>query len=55
LNKPLRPSPKGDKPLQDWLVPVLYQQESYQPFSKVGSAHPTNEIPDIEDFLEANG
>jgi len=52
LNKPLRPSPKGDKPLQDWLVPVLYQQESYQPFSKVGSAHPTNEIPDIEDFLE---
>jgi len=53
LNKPLRPSPKGDKPLQDWLVPVLYQQESYQPFSKVGSAHPTNEIPDIEAFLEA--
>jgi len=34
LNKPLRPSPKGDKPLQDWLVPVLYQQESYQPFSR---------------------
>jgi tetratricopeptide (TPR) repeat protein len=52
LNKQLRPSPKGDKPLQDWLVPVLYQQESYTPFSKVGSAHPTNEIPDIEDFLE---
>jgi tetratricopeptide (TPR) repeat protein len=52
LNKPQRPSPKGDKPLQDWLVPVLYQQESYQPFSKVGSAHPTNEIPDLEDFLE---
>jgi hypothetical protein len=52
LNKPQRPSPKGDKPLQDWLVPVLYQQESYQPFGKVGTAHPTNEIPDIEAFLE---
>ncbi|NES20420.1 MAG: CHAT domain-containing protein, partial [Symploca sp. SIO3E6] len=35
LNKPLRPSPRGDKPLQDWLVPVLYQQESYAPFSQV--------------------
>lgn len=33
LNKPQRPSPKGDKPLQDWLVPVLYQQESYTPFT----------------------
>jgi tetratricopeptide (TPR) repeat protein len=33
LNKRLRPSPKGDKPLQDWLVPVLYQQESYTPFT----------------------
>jgi len=37
LNKPLRPSPKGDKPLQDWLVPVLYQQESYVPFRQVGN------------------
>ncbi|NJR25802.1 MAG: CHAT domain-containing protein, partial [Richelia sp. CSU_2_1] len=27
-----RPSPKGLLPLQDWLVPVLYQQESYTPF-----------------------
>ncbi|MDJ0705470.1 MAG: tetratricopeptide repeat protein [Leptolyngbyaceae cyanobacterium MO_188.B28] len=29
-----RPSPKGWLPLQDWLVPVLYQQESYTPFPK---------------------
>jgi tetratricopeptide (TPR) repeat protein len=28
-----RPSPKGPLPLQDWLVPVLYQQERYQPFT----------------------
>ena len=28
-----RPSPKGLLPLQDWLVPVLYQQEPYQPFT----------------------
>jgi tetratricopeptide (TPR) repeat protein len=28
----LRPSPKGLLPLQDWLVPVLYQQEPCQPF-----------------------
>jgi tetratricopeptide (TPR) repeat protein len=49
LNKRLRPSPKGDKPLQDWLVPVLYQQESYTPFI------PTTtdvDVLDIEDFLE---
>jgi len=35
LNQKLRPSPKGKLPLQDWLVPVLYQQESYVPFTKV--------------------
>ena len=49
LNKPLRPSPKGDKPLQDWLVPVLYQQEAYTPFI------PTNtdtDVLDLEAFLE---
>jgi len=49
LNKQLRPSPKGDKPLQDWLVPVLYQQESYTPFI------PTTtdiDVLDIEAFLE---
>ncbi|MBH8563823.1 tetratricopeptide repeat protein [Nostoc sp. CENA67] len=28
----LRPSPKGNLPLQDWLVPILYQQEPYTPF-----------------------
>jgi tetratricopeptide (TPR) repeat protein len=31
LNQQLRPSPKGGLPLQDWLVPVLYQQEGYTP------------------------
>jgi len=44
VNKQLRPSPKGDKPLQDWLVPVLYQQESYKPFTPVED--------DIEDYFE---
>ncbi|HBE59112.1 MAG TPA: hypothetical protein DEA78_25765, partial [Cyanobacteria bacterium UBA11159] len=48
LNQRLRPSPKGDKPLQDWLVPVLYQQESYQPFIPASD----EDILDIEDFLE---
>ncbi|WP_049559031.1 tetratricopeptide repeat protein [Limnoraphis robusta] len=33
INKPLRPSPKGNKPLKDWLVPVLYQQEDYTLFT----------------------
>ena len=47
LNQRLRPSPKGDKPLQDWLVPVLYQQESYAPFIPA-----TTDVLDIEDFLE---
>ncbi|MEH2250063.1 CHAT domain-containing protein, partial [Nostoc sp.] len=28
----MRPSPKGNLPLQDWFVPVLYQQEPYTPF-----------------------
>jgi tetratricopeptide (TPR) repeat protein len=32
LNQCLRPSPKGNLPLQDWVVPVLYQQETYTPF-----------------------
>ncbi|MCG9889556.1 MAG: tetratricopeptide repeat protein [Thermosynechococcaceae cyanobacterium MS004] len=32
LNQRLRPSPKGDLPLADWMVPVLYQQISYAPF-----------------------
>ena len=32
LNQPQRPSPKGDKILRDWIVPVLYEQESYAPF-----------------------
>jgi tetratricopeptide (TPR) repeat protein len=33
INQPLRPSQKGNKPLQDWLVPVLYQQEDYTLFT----------------------
>jgi len=49
LNKPQRPSPKGDKPLQDWLVPVLYQQESYQPFIPTTT---DADVLDIEAFLE---
>jgi tetratricopeptide (TPR) repeat protein len=49
LNKPLRPSPKGDKPLQDWLVPVLYQQESYTPFIPTTT---DTDVLDIENFLE---
>ncbi|MEH2376725.1 CHAT domain-containing protein [Nostoc sp.] len=46
LNQPQRPSPKGEKPLQDWLVPVLYQQENYTPFT------PANTVDDIESYLE---
>ncbi len=34
FNKRDRPSPKGCLPLCDWIVPVLYQQESYTPFPK---------------------
>jgi tetratricopeptide (TPR) repeat protein len=49
LNKPQRPSPKGDKPLQDWLVPVLYQQESYTPFIPTTT---DADVLDIEAFLE---
>lgn len=49
LNKRLRPSPKGDKPLQDWLVPVLYQQESYTPFTPSTT---DTDVLDIDDFLE---
>ncbi|MGB3515826.1 MAG: tetratricopeptide repeat protein [Elainellaceae cyanobacterium] len=46
LNKRQRPSPKGNLPLQDWLVPVLYQQETYAPFT------PSNDALDIDSFLE---
>lgn len=47
LNKRQRPSPKGDLTLQDWLVPMLYQQETYAPFTPSSS----NAL-DIEFFLE---
>lgn len=50
LNQRLRPSPKGDLPLQDWLVPVLYQQQSYQPFTVSNS----DTVPDIDDLLESS-
>ena len=33
LNQPLRSSPKDNLPLQDWLVPILYQQETHIPFT----------------------
>ncbi|MDJ0621144.1 MAG: tetratricopeptide repeat protein [Calothrix sp. MO_192.B10] len=48
LNHPQRPSPKGDKVLRDWLVPVLYQQEPYTPFIVENNT----DIPDIDDFVE---
>jgi len=46
LNKRQRPSPKGNLPLQDWLVPVLYQQETYAPFT------PSNDALDIDNLLK---
>jgi tetratricopeptide (TPR) repeat protein len=49
LSQRLRPSPKGYLPLQDWLVPVLYQQESYTPFIPTTT---DTDVLDIEDFLE---
>lgn len=48
LNQPQRPSPKGDKILRDWIVPVLYEQESYTPFIPEDS---TDDILDLDDFL----
>ena len=50
LNQRLRPSPKGNLPLADWMVPILFQQESYAPF-----APPTGDgevLEDLEEFLE---
>ena len=49
LNQPQRPSPKGDKILRDWIVPVLYQQESYTPFIPEDDG----DILDIDAFLES--
>ncbi|HBE32391.1 MAG TPA: hypothetical protein DD990_13940, partial [Cyanobacteria bacterium UBA11368] len=43
----LRPSPKGNLPLQDWLVPVLYQQEPYTPFT------PNTAPPSFLDLINA--
>ncbi len=48
LNQPQRPSPKGDKILRDWIVPVLYEQESYAPFIPEDSI---DDILDLDDFL----
>ena len=48
LNQRSRPSPKGNKPLQDWLVPVLYQQESYTPFI------PKTTAPSFEELMVTN-
>ncbi len=45
LNHPLRSSPKGNLPLQDWLVPVLYQQEPHTPFT------PQPEAPSLADLM----
>ncbi len=46
LNKPMRYSPKGDLRLQDWMVPILYQQEDHRPFIPT-----SEEIPDLDTFL----
>ncbi|MEO1376169.1 MAG: CHAT domain-containing protein [Cyanobacteria bacterium J06635_10] len=52
VNQRLRPSStsKGDLPLADWMVPVLYQQETYTPF--VPANNTTEDILDIDNFLE---
>ncbi|MEL6327758.1 MAG: CHAT domain-containing protein, partial [Cyanobacteria bacterium J06626_23] len=34
LNQPQRQSPRGSRLLRDWLVPVLYQQETYTPLQR---------------------
>jgi tetratricopeptide (TPR) repeat protein len=44
LNKRERPSPKGLLPLSDWMVPVLYQQETYKPFPKRVQANSFEDI-----------
>ena len=49
LNQRLRPCPKDDLPLADWMVPVLYQQETYTPFLQQSTASNT---PNIDDFLD---
>ena len=50
LNKRERPSVKGNLPLADWMVPVLYQQENYTPF--VATTTDAEDIPDLDEFLE---
>lgn len=50
INKKLRPSPKDDLPLQDWLIPVLYQQESYTPFRKASNIQ-EKDSTDLDQFL----
>ncbi len=50
LNQPQRPSPKGDKILRDWIVPVLYEQESYAPFIPEDN---TDDILNLDAFLES--
>ncbi|NES03617.1 MAG: tetratricopeptide repeat protein [Okeania sp. SIO2F4] len=50
LNKRERPTVKGNLPLADWMVPVLYQQENYTPF--VATTTDAEDIPDLDDFLE---
>ena len=56
LNKPERlPKPNGGElRLQDWLVPVLYQQASYAPFSQVGNRQPIEGkgAPNIKELLK---
>lgn len=43
-----RPSPKGELLLQDWLVPVLYQQDNYIPFTSRTNTVSFEELMDAE-------
>lgn len=47
LNQPERLSPRGQRTLKDWLVPVLYQQEAYTPFT------PQNPTPSFAALMAA--
>ncbi|QSJ20672.1 tetratricopeptide repeat protein [Nostoc sp. UHCC 0702] len=50
VNQRLRSSPRGDLPLADWMVPVLYQQETYTPFEQANKN--TEDINDIDNLLK---
>ncbi|MCP4456840.1 MAG: tetratricopeptide repeat protein, partial [Cytophagales bacterium] len=47
-----RPSPKGELSLQDWLVPVLYQQEDYIPLASRTNADSFKDLMEAESIIE---